>query len=461
MRNWLATARRFCDLYFPCFCGALALTETTIGNPLSRPSWRDAVRGNVLAMGLVSLFTDFSSEMMNPLLPIFIAGLVGGLKAAFYVGLMEGIAETTASLLKIYSGRISDKTGKRKALVLLGYGASALSRPLMALAGLVIAAAPAAQVVVLKFLDRVGKGIRTSPRDALIGDSVPKEVRGLAFSFHRSMDHLGSVLGPLAAIGIAYWLMGDKLWTVPAIDFQNQTVGGQEMHALRWLFAIALVPGLAAIAAIALMVKEIVPKGQSKGPELKKAGLLPRKFWVFVSVVGLFALGNSSDMFIMLLGATAFGMSMLKLLVLWAVFHVSKIAFSIPGGILSDKLGRRPIIIAGWLMYAVVYMLFALVTQEWQFWALMLAYGFYFGMAEGSEKALVADFVPSEQRGTAFGVYAGAVGIAALPASLVFGIFWAQIGPRWAFGIGATLAGLAAILLMLLLSTDRKKVSLQ
>jgi MFS family permease len=217
-------------------------------------------------MGLVSLFTDFSSEMMNPLLPIFIAGLVGGLRAAFYVGLMEGIAETTASLLKIYSGRISDKSGKRKALVLLGYGASAFSRPLMALAGLVSAATGGIQVVVLKFLDRVGKGIRTSPRDALIGDSVPKEVRGLAFSFHRSMDHLGAVLGPVVAIGIAYLLLGEQLWSVPAIVVQTKAVSDHEMAALRWLFGIAVVPGLAAMAALAFMVKEIAPKAGRNRP---------------------------------------------------------------------------------------------------------------------------------------------------------------------------------------------------
>ncbi|RPI64436.1 MAG: MFS transporter, partial [Planctomycetaceae bacterium] len=199
-----------------------------------KPSWRTAVRGNVLMMGLVSLFTDFASEMMNPLLPIFIAGLVGGVKAAVYVGLMEGIAEATASILKLYSGRISDRLGKRKGLVLLGYGLSAVSRPMMALAGLVAAATAGLQVVGLKFLDRVGKGIRTSPRDALIGDSVPKEVRGLAFSFHRSMDHLGAVLGPIAAMAILYMLIGDTLWNAPAARAQEHAVDIVELDSLRW-----------------------------------------------------------------------------------------------------------------------------------------------------------------------------------------------------------------------------------
>ena len=222
----------------------------------AKPSWKQAIRGNVLAMGLVSLFTDFSSEMMNPLLPIFIAGLVGGVKAAFWVGLMEGVAETTASLLKIFSGRISDSTGKRKALVVLGYGASS-RQPADDGAGGPGGGSvrPALQVVVLKFLDRVGKGIRTSPRDALIGDSVPKEYRGLAFSFHRAMDHTGAVLGPLVAIVVLY-----ACWAIASVadaghPDRRQPASGEHVSrvrdviALRWLFAIALIPGIAAMAA--------------------------------------------------------------------------------------------------------------------------------------------------------------------------------------------------------------------
>jgi MFS family permease len=431
------------------------------------PTWKAAVRGNVLAMGLVSLFTDFSSEMMNPLLPIFIAGLVGGVKAALWVGLMDGIAETTASLLKIFSGRISDKTGKRKSLVVLGYGASSIARPLMALAGFFVGAAGGSVVVVMKFLDRVGKGIRTSPRDALIGDSVPKEVRGLAFSFHRSMDHTGAVLGPLAAIAILYFIKGGAILTQ-----EHSTVGGalqvghSELVLLQWVFAAALIPGILAMAAAIFKVREIPPQKKDLGaPGAQKTKGLPGKFYAFVGIVTLFALGNSSDMFIVLLAATKFHMSLLLLLVLWMVFHISKIAFSIPGGILSDKLGRRPIIIVGWLMYALVYLGFAFADagQPWQFWTLILAYGFYFGMAEGAEKALVADFVPSERRGTAFGLYHGAIGIASLPASLVFGVLWFMVDKSWpgkgpvvAFGIGAALAGLATVLLAILLATGKK-----
>ena len=437
------------------------------------PTWKGAVRGNVLAMGLVSLFTDFSSEMMNPLLPIFIAGLVGGLKAATWVGLMEGVAETTAALLKIYSGRISDKTGKRKALVILGYGASSISRPLMALTGLVALASAGLQIVALKFLDRVGKGIRTSPRDALIGDSVPKEYRGLAFSFHRVMDNTGAVLGPAVAILLLYFIIGPARWTEPALKFIQPAAGSADQTGavgpLRWLFALAVVPGILAMLSAVLMVREIPPAPAQIGPA-KGAWGLPRKFYAYVGIVTLFSLGNSSDMFIVLLAAQRFDMSLPMLLVLWISLHISKIVFSIPGGVLSDKLGRRPIIICGWIVYALVYLGlgFADPSRQWQFWTLILVYGIYFGMTEGVEKALVADFIPSERRGTAFGLYNAALGIAALPANLVFGAMWVWIEANWsstygpgiggkvAFSMGAALAGLAVVLLAILLSTSRK-----
>lgn len=436
----------------------------------AKTSWRGALRGNVLAMGLVSLFTDFSSEMMNPLLPIFIALLVGGARAAVFVGLMEGIAETTASILKIFSGRISDKTGKRKALVILGYGASSISRPMMALAGLVSFATAGFQVVFLKFLDRIGKGIRTSPRDALIGDSVPKEFRGLAFSFHRAMDHMGAVLGPIVSIVILYFLLGPPLWESPAIVVGDQpTVGAfnaLEISDLRWLFALAVIPGMAAMASAIFMVREIPPAQSSHQSGSDPAAQpLPKKFYAFVSIVTVFALGNSSDLFIVLLAATKFKMSLLFLMFLWIAFHLSKIVFSIPGGVLSDKFGRRPLIVAGWIVYALVYLglAFADPDAQWQFWALILAYGFYYGLSEGAEKALVADFVPSQRRGTAFGIYHGAIGLAALPASLIFGLLWTQMdklapgmGSKVAFSIGAALAALAALALTILLARSPK-----
>jgi len=266
-------------------------------------SWRGAIRGNVLMMGLVSFFTDASSEMIYPLLPVFISGLVPMGWAAFYIGLTEGIAETTASLLKIFSGRLSDAMGKRKAIVVIGYGLSTICRPLMA------AAAAGWHVVALRFGDRIGKGLRTSPRDALIGDAVGPGVRGLAFSFHRVMDHAGAVVGPIAAIVVLQLLLGYGLWHGSA-----EQVTGQEMRALRWLFAIAAVPGLAAMAVLVWKVREIAPKADDPADGDERLSVwrrLPRRFYFFVAIVTLFALGNSSDLFLLLYGKVRFGLGTL------------------------------------------------------------------------------------------------------------------------------------------------------
>ena len=424
-----------------------------------RYSWRGAIRGNVLMMGLVSLFTDFSSEMIFPLLPAFIAGLIRmahpdyslervSAAAAIYVGVMAGLAEATASLLKIFSGRISDRLRKRKALLAVGYGISTIARPLMALAG------GAWHIVALRVADRVGKGIRTSPRDALISDAVGPDARGLAFSFHRVMDHTGAILGPLVGVAVLYLILGQMLW--------KGTTGAanpEQMRGLRWLFGIALIPGLLAMLTIFGGVREIAPTSAEPGQGSTGSGTtsrLPRRFYAFVGIIFLFSLGNSSDLFLVLYGQRLFGLGLLQMVGLWVALHISKIVFSFPGGILSDLAGRRPVMIAGWAMYALVYLGFAFVTQAWQFWVLIFAYGFYHGMTEGVEKAVVADFIPSERRGTAYGVYHAADGIAKLPASLLFGLFWAAIGPAVAFGIGAALAGVAAVLLVVLLSATRR-----
>ncbi len=427
-----------------------------------RTGGRGPFQGNVLALGLVSLFTDLSSEMMNPLLPVFIAGLVPLGLAPVYVGLMEGVAETTASLLKLGSGRLSDYLGRRKMLVVAGYGLSTCARPLMALAGLVGPAWAGGQVVGLKFLDRVGKGVRTSPRDALISDSVGPETRGLAFSFTRAMDHAGAVGGSLLAIVILFVFLGYGLWrsstAKPALE---------EITALRWVFALALIPGSLAVLTLTWKVHEIAPKSVARAsrPCINDHGQdahatkLPTRFFAFVGIVVLFTLGNSSDMFLLLYAWEKFGLGLLAVIGLWIALHISKIVFSFPGGILADRIGRRPMILAGWTMYALVYLGFSQAQVQWQFWALFLAYGFYYGMSEGAEKALIADFVPPESRGTGYGIYNGAIGIAALPGSLLFGVFWATIGPGWAFGIGACLAGLAAILLATLLAETGRALS--
>lgn len=418
----------------------------------TRPStWRDAVKGNVFTLGIVSLFTDLSSEMIYPLLPVFFTGLVPAGLAAVYVGIMEGIAESSASILKLVSGRLSDRLGRRKILVVTGYGLSTACRPLMAMA------AVGWQIIALRFADRVGKGVRTAPRDALIGDSVVQERRGLAFGFHRAMDHAGAIAGSLAAIGILYAFLGYGLWTGG-----ESIASPAEMHALRWLFGCSILPGLAALIVLILKVHEPASAERPAASpardqsESVRDRSLPRKFYWYVGIVCLFALGNSSDLFLVFYAKTKFQLGLLPLIGLWIALHLSKIAFGLPGSAASDRWGRRTVIICGWGIYALVYIGMARVDSLEFFWALIIIYGLYYGLTEGAEKALVADFVLSSRLGTAYGVFHGAVGLAALPASLLFGLVWKLVGPRVAFGIGASLAGIAAVLLSVLLSTGRQ-----
>jgi len=410
--------------------------------------WRKVITGNVLMMGLVSLFADTSSEMVFPLLPIFLTGLVPIGSAAIYVGLLEGIAESTASIMKIVAGRWSDAIGKRKPLAILGYGISTLCRPVMALA------LAGWHVIALRFVDRVGKGIRTSPRDALISDSIDSDMHGRAFSFHRAMDHTGAIIGSLLSLLILYLMLGYGMW-----KGSTEYVNPDEMRALRFLFAVSLVPGIFAMFAIVTKVKEIAPKKDSSGrykSSHQNTANLPRRFYYFLIIVTLFALGNSSDLFLLFYGKTKFQFGLMQVILLWIGLHASKVVFSFLGGSLADRYGRRNTIVAGWIVYALVYLGLALVQSSLFFWILVLTYGIYYGLTEGAEKALVAEFSPSEYRGTAYGYYNGAIGIAALPASFLFGVFWAKIGSMFAFMVGASLAGLAAILLIIFLSTESR-----
>lgn len=394
-----------------------------------------ALRGNVLAVGVVSLLTDLSAEMIHPLLPVFLTGLVPVGSAPLVLGAMEGLAEAAASLLKIASGSLSDRLRRRKALVLAGYTLSTLARPAMAIAGV------GWHAVALKFVDRVGKGIRTSPRDALIGDAVAPEHRGLAFSFHRAMDHSGAVLGPLVALAVLQLTLGYAFWRGHGIASE------EEMAALRIVFAAALVPGLMALAVIVFAVREVAPQPRAPAPGHEKERL-PRKFFLFVAASGLFALGNSSDLFLLLYAHERFGYGLLGLILLWVGLHVVKVLASVPGGMLSDRVGRRPAILAGWTLYALVYLGLAFADEGWQLWPLLGVYGLYIGLTEGAAKAMVADYTPSDQRGRAFGIFHAAIGMAALPASLLFGVFWTALGPTAAFSIGAGLALAAALVLV-------------
>jgi len=379
------------------------------------------ISGNVLVLGLVSFLTDVSSEMIYPLLPLFVATLPGG--SAVFLGLIEGAAETTAALLKLVSGSYSDRLRSRKGLVLAGYGMSALARPLIALAGSPLG------VLLVRLSDRVGKGVRTSPRDALIADSSPPDGRGKAFGFHRSMDHAGAVVGPLLATVALYLLAND----------------------LRTVFWLAGIPGILAVILIILKVRD-VPREVAPLSTAKKLlpGPLPRgPIRGYLAILLLFTLGNSSDAFL-LLKAGQSGMSASRVALLWTAFHVVKMLAAMPFGALSDRIGRKRVIICGWMVYAVSYCGFALADSQWQIWCVFLFYGIFYGLTEGVEKAFVADMAPAEQNGTAFGWYNLAIGVGALPASLIFGAIWTWAGPAAAFTFGACLAGVAALLLALL-----------
>lgn len=406
---------------------------------IPRDDLRRALQGNVFTLGLVSFFTDVATEMIYPLLPFFLTGLVEQSVAALYIGLMDGIAESTSSLLKIYAGKISDSLGARKPLALAGYAISSFARPFTAFALV------GWHVVALRFLDRIGKGIRTSPRDALISECSECDVRGLAFSFHRLMDHAGAVCGPLISMIFLYLLLGNGLlWHQESV-----AATPQEMNAMRWLFGLAVVPGLIATLLIWHSVHE-VPATQKVASRAAEAVIQPatsRRLLWFVGAVTVFTLGNSSDLFLIFYIQTRFQLALGWIIALWMLLHISKIIFSLPGGRFSDRVGRRPAIMIGWLIYIAIYLAMPFASMLWVACALIAIYGAYYGMTEGAEKALIADLVQPSQRGRAYGIYHGAVGLAALPASLLFGVFWATLGPKLAFIIGASLAAVALLAL--------------
>ena len=385
---------------------------------------------NVFAISLVSLLNDASSEIIYPLLPVFLSLTLGASPAI--VGLIEGAAESVSSLLKLLAGHFSDRRRKRKGFVVFGYTLSSLTRPLLAFAG------SWQQVLVLRLADRTGKGVRTSPRDAMIADTVRVEERGLAFGFHRAMDHTGAVIGPLIGYFVLFYLAAGA--TPSAGTFTR-------------VFLVASIPALASVFVVALMVRETAHSspGVTAAASLSLQGF-DQNFKRFLLILALFTLSNSSDFFLILRAQTA-GVSPQNTLLLWSAFHVVKVASSIFGGDLSDRLGRRRLIVSGWILYAAVYAGFAFVSAEISAWILFMIYGIYFGLSEGAEKALVADLVAPEKRGTAYGLYNLAFGVTVLPASLLMGALWSWRGPQTAFLVSAILGSTAAVLLLLFVKT--------
>ena len=391
------------------------------------------VRGfhpNVFFLGVVSFFTDVSSEMIFTLVPLFLSNVLGA--ATTIIGLVGGVSESADALFRIFSGWLSDRIGKRKLLAVAGYSISTVAKPFMYLAstwGVVLG---------VRFSDRVGKGIRTSPRDALLADSAPPGERGKSFGLHRAMDTSGAVVGLAIAALVIYLVQG----------------GGLELslRTYQWLVLIGIVPAVLAVVILLKFVKERerepLPGAPRPGFNLfKLAAGFDTRFKVFLAVMALFTLGNSSDFFV-ILRAQNLGSSVFHIVLMLVILNAAYAAISLPAGRLSDRLGRRRVIALGWGVYASAYLGFALATEIWQVWLLFAAYGIYYGIVEGVARAFVADLVPEEKRGTAYGLYHGVVGLTLLPASLIAGWLWQAYSPAMPFFFGAGLAGAAVIGMM-------------
>lgn len=388
---------------------------------------------NVFALSLVSLLNDTSSEIIYPLLPAFLFLALGA--SPFAIGLIEGLAESAASILKLFSGYLSDKFNKRKLPVFLGYSLAAVTRPLLAF----VTAWP--QVLVVRAADRVGKGIRGAPRDALLAADVEPERRGLAFGFNRAADHLGAVIGPVIAFLLLSYI---------ALDAAEPTV-----REYQQVFLFASIPVVFGLFVIVFFVREDGVRNADAEPPKLTLSLkgFDGRFKRYLLIVALFTLSNSTDAFLLLRAEQA-GIAPILLPFLWMALHFSKVVFSLVGGDLSDRFGRRTLIAGGWVVYALVYLGFAFIDSAWQAWALFIIYGAYFGLSEGAEKALVADMVEPEKHGTAYGLFNLAFGITVLPASLMFGFLWYQFNAETAF-ITSAVISLAAVALLLMMGSDK------
>lgn len=385
---------------------------------------------NIWAVSITSFFMDISSEMVINIIPLFLANVLG--VRTNIIGLIEGIAESSASLLKIFSGWFSDKLRMRKWLAVAGYAISALSKPFFYIA------TSWGVVAGVRWADRVGKGIRTAPRDALVADSISEEQRGLAFGFHRAADTAGAVVGLLIAL-VAVWSLQSA---------QKQL----NLDTFRVIVLVSLIPAFLAVLSLAIGAKDNPIKKQAQIPKFAFK-TLGKRFVVFMLIVGLFDIGNSSDAFLVL-RAQERGISVLGIMGMLVVFNVVYTLISTPAGAISDRLGRKTLIIGGWLVYALVYLGFGVAQSTWHIWVLYIIYGMYYGLAYGTTKAMVADIVPLELRGTAYGTYNAVLGILDFPASLIAGVLWQGIGEWGGFGPSApflfgTVAALCAAVLML------------
>jgi MFS family permease len=372
---------------------------------------------------------DISSDMVINILPLFLANVLGVQTAL--IGLIEGIAEATASLLKMFSGWLSDRLGARKWLAVAGYSLSALSKPFFYIAG------SWGLVATVRWADRIGKGIRTAPRDALIADSTPRQLHGLAFGINRAMDKAGATIGLLIA-ALVVWLA-------------QATSIGLTRSTFQTLVLLSLIPAVLSVLSLVFGARDVEVTGRQAAPKFSLRGM-GRPFTVFLVIVSIFTLGNSADGFLVL-RAQNLGVSVTGILLMLATYNLIVSLVAAPAGRRSDLVGRRRLIIGGWLIYALIYFGFALAQHAWQVWLLYGSYGIYYGMAFGTANAWVADLVPENMRGTAYGTYHAVIGILAFPASFIAGVLWEGLGAWSGFGpsapflFGGTLALLAATLM--------------
>jgi len=386
---------------------------------------------NVFVAGLVSFFMDVSSEMIYPLVPLFLANTLGINKSL--IGLIEGIAESTASLLKVFSGWFSDRIGNRKWLMALGYGISTLSRPFVALA------TGWHQVLGSRFIDRFGKGVRTAPRDAIIAESADNAYLGRAFGFHRAMDTMGAVVGP----ALAFFFLG---------LFSND---------YRKVFWLSMIPGVIAVLLIILFITE---KKKAVSPQADRPKLTLKHFdWrfkFFVTIAALFAAGNSSDVFL-ILRAQQVGVSTLMIPIVYLLFNLIYSLSSIPAGMAADKFGKKRVILLGFVLFAALYYGFAVAGSVTAIWVLFGLYGLFMGLTEGIQKAFLATIIPTDFKATAFGVYNTAVGLAMFPASLIGGWLWDHVSPSATFYFGATTAAVSSVMFMVFIAVVRRNDALR
>ncbi len=395
-----------------------------------------ALPRNVWVVTITSFFTDISSEMIFNLVPLFLANVLKTGTAV--IGLIDGVAETTASLMKIYSGALSDKLGKRKWLTVLGYGLSTIAKPFLYFAQ------TWHWVLGVRFTDRVGKGIRTAPRDALVAGSIDEKQRGLAFGLHRAGDTAGAFIGLLIATMIIWWTQAGDAQLLE-----------RTFHVI---ILVSIIPAVLAVLVLALGARDIPSQGKSGAPTLSLAGM-DKNFKRFMLVLILFTLGNSSDSFIILRSQER-GLNLLQIMGMLLTFNLIYAGLAGPLGALSDKIGRRKLILGGWIAYGLVYLGLALSKTGWQIWTLFGLYGIYYAATDGVAKAFIADLVPDERRGTAYGLYNATIGLMAFPASVVAGLLWqgafgwGGFGPTAPFIFGAGLGLLAGLLFWILVPSN-------